>query len=304
MKIIRVLGGLGSQMMAYALGMAIKEKNKSEKVIVDFSAYHKKQRFDHNGAEIERVFGVHEDSVGFLANRFLYGKTFPQRLVRKIARTSGISKYIDAVDNRYNFDGRVFESGRWRFVEIHQCWTAYKYFQGIEDLIKRTFAFPERLSSVINNQLSALISNSNSISLHVRRGDYVNNKTLGDVVSLDFYKYALEIISDKVNDPYFFIFSDDPLFVKQKIIPLMPCARFRIVDHNKGIDSWIDMALMSKCSHHIIPNSSFSWWGAFLGSHNNQVVVAPKYWANVNSNVELSDMNFPHWNLVDNRHVR
>lgn len=304
MKIIRVVGGLGSQMMAYALGMAIKKKNKSEKVIVDFSAYHKKQRFDHNGAEIERVFGVHEDSVGFLANRVLYGKKLPLRLVRKFVRASRISKHIDAADNKYNFDCRVFDSNRWRFVEIHQCWTSYKYFQGIENLIKSTFIFPETFISAINNKLCELITCSNSVSLHVRRGDYVNNKIHGDVLELAYYKHALEIILNKVNDPRFFIFSDDPLYVKEKIMPLMPCARVHIIDHNKKLNSWIDMALMSKCLHHVIPNSSFSWWGAFLGSHNNQVVVAPKYWANVNSNVELSDMNFPHWNLVDNRHVR
>lgn len=300
MKVIRVVGGLGSQMMAYALGIAIREKNKRETIIVDFSAYHSGQRFDHNGSELKRVFGLNEDSVGFLLSNLLYSNDLTLRIIRSIVRRSKIVKCINAIDKKYNFDNRVFDSGRWRLVEIHQCWTSYKYFQGVEDLVRQAFVFPETFICEKNNEIGQLISNSNSISIHVRRGDYVGNKTLGGLITLNYYKKAIEIILNNVRDPHFFVFSDDPLYVKENIIPLLAGKQFQIIDSNKGVDSWIDMALMSKCSHHIIPNSGFGWWGAYLGSHDKQVVVAPKYWANSISDVELRDMSLPHWTVLNN----
>jgi hypothetical protein len=119
----------------------------------------------------------------------------------------------------------------------------------------------------------------------VRRGDYINNvknnATYGEC-SLDYYRAAIAYISERVVRPYFFIFSDDISWVQDNLKLDVPC---QYVEHNYGVDSYNDMHLMSLCRHHIIANSSFSWWGAWLNSRPEKIVVGPRKWFVNDNNV-------------------
>ena len=122
------------------------------------------------------------------------------------------------------------------------------------------------------------IESCNSISLHVRRGDFINenstNKTHG-VCSIEYYKKAIDFIAKKISNPVFFIFSDDTKWVYENMKLQF---KYFVVDINDHKFAYEDLRLMSKCNHHILANSSLSWWGAWLNESENKVVVAPKIW--------------------------
>jgi hypothetical protein len=144
-----------------------------------------------------------------------------------------------------------------------------------------------------NAELAVQIGQVNAVSLHVRRGDYAKNpKTTAThgLCSLDYYQAAIQYISDQVEQPYFFIFSDDIAWVKKQLKMNFPC---RYVDHNHGVESYNDMHLMSICRHCIIANSSFSWWGAWLNPYKDKIVVAPQRWFANDNNVK--DLFPPEW---------
>jgi hypothetical protein len=122
--------------------------------------------------------------------------------------------------------------------------------------------------------------------MHVRRGDYASNPKTGathGLCSLDYYEEAIRYISERVEQPIFFIFSDDINWVKCNLKVDFPC---QYVDHNKSMESFNDMRLMSLCQHHIIANSSFSWWGAWLNPGQKKIVIAPRRWFLNSNNVE------------------
>ena len=131
-----------------------------------------------------------------------------------------------------------------------------------------------------NKQIMDLILNSNSVSVHIRRGDYLkaeNIKMYGNIATDDYYKKAIATISSKVKDPYFFIFSNDIEWCKSNLY----IDKVVYVQDNTGAKSYIDMFLMSKCKANILANSSFSYWGAMLNENINKIVVYPHIWNNV-----------------------
>ncbi len=125
-----------------------------------------------------------------------------------------------------------------------------------------------------------------AVSIHVRRGDYVSEKhwkSLGCICQRSYYLMALSEIERKVNQPHYYVFSEDLDWVREHL----PLTSATFVDWNKGEDSWQDMMLMSCCHHHIICNSTFSWWGAWLNPLSDKIVVAPKRWAEGRSSSDI-----------------
>ena len=160
---------------------------------------------------------------------------------------------------------------------ISGYWQSERYFVDVNAKIREDFLFKGPMSHN-NNELAESIGQVNAISLHVRRGDYATNALTTSVhglCSLAYYRMAIEYISKRVDDPYFFIFSDDIGWVKSNLNISFP---HQFVDHNHGKESFNDMRLMSMCQHHIIANSSFSWWGAWLNPNLDKIVVAPRKW--------------------------
>ena len=154
-----------------------------------------------------------------------------------------------------------------------------KYFEGIENDIKKDFRFKNQLDNK-NLEILNEIENSNSISIHIRRGDYMspeNYNMYGCIATPTYYKKAIKVIEEKVENPTFFVFSNDMDWVKKNI---QINSRVFYIDINSGNGSYKDMQLMSNCKHNIIANSSFSWWGAWLNENKNKIVIAPKKWIN------------------------
>lgn len=263
MRII-VTGGLGNQMFQYALYLALKEKGRDVKLDTSFYS----NVVMHNGYELEKCFGVNEPVVKQSKLHLFF-----LRLLLKIRPK------ILLQGDLLHFNERVFTS---RSIYKSGYWQSEKYFKSIENQIRETFIFQNIDDD--NKTLAKEISSHNSISLHLRRGDYLGSSMYSGICTEEYYMNAVEQIMLKIaskQDVKFYVFSDDKDFAKQFIRKLnLPV---KLIDYNQGADSYKDMYLMSKCKHNIIANSSFSWWGAWLNSYPDKVVVAPNRWFNTDN---------------------
>lgn len=139
----------------------------------------------------------------------------------------------------------------------------------------KDFEFP-KLTDVKNTEILKKIESCNSVSIHIRRGDYLNHPLFGEICNKEYYRKAIKIIENKVKKPVFFIFSNDIEWVKENI--KIDNESYYIDWNLEEKDSYKDMQLMSRCKHNIIANSSFSWWGALLNTNKEKIVILPKQW--------------------------
>lgn len=157
-------------------------------------------------------------------------------------------------------------------------WQSEKYFAEIRDALLLEFT-PLAQPSPKDKLLLDAMETGEAVCLHVRRGDYVSSSSasaMHGVCSLDYYEKAIKHVTERVKSPNFFIFSDDPEWTRTNLGTGGHPAHY--VNHNAAADAFQDLRLMSHCKHHIIANSSFSWWGAWLCTHPDQIVVAPRQW--------------------------
>jgi len=297
MKVVSVVGGLGSQMMAYGLYLSLKKAYPNEPIILDFSSYLKYGRSDHNGAELNQIFGIYEDSAPSWLAYVLHSRSILSRLLRYALPRIRIFRLHRAEHARYNYDQSVFLQNR-GLVVFDQCWTSWKYFEKIDSHLRETLKFPN-FSDPRNLQIAQRMRQTESVAIHVRRGDYLSSHALGGLIGLSYYIDGIEYIKQKLHRPAFFLFSDDPIWCRENLLPHLD-GHSQIVDWNKSKESYVDMQLMTCCKHHIIPNSSFSWWGAYLGKHEDQLVITPRVWVRPESGLEMKDMNLPQWHEIDN----
>lgn len=182
-----------------------------------------------------------------------------------------------------------------RDVYVDGYWQSEQYFIKSEAEIRADFQFRTMPSSA-NKGLLSLIPNCNAISLHVRRGDYVKNKALHKIhgtCSDNYYINAVNFIADKVSEPVFFIFSDDINWARENLVLNYPA---KFIDINDGAHAYEDLRLMSNCKHHILANSSFSWWGAWLNNNPGKITLSPKIWfADTELNKQASSIRPANW---------
>ncbi|MGL5779073.1 alpha-1,2-fucosyltransferase [Cetobacterium sp.] len=287
MSTIQVVGGLGSQMFAYALYLSLKSKGKN--ISCDFSWYN--YNYQHNGAELNKLFGCIEER-NVLYGILLNSNKIYVRILKKILKETKLIKYYE--NKTYNYDENILLNNQ-SYLYDNSCWSSYKYFNHIEKEIKKIYKFPE-IKEEKNKKIENLIKNTNSVSIHIRRGDYLENDLLGNLAPISYYEKAINYIKQNVKNPKFFIFSNDINWCKENLD--LKSAEY--IDWNKGEKSYRDIQLMSFCKHNIIPNSSFSWWGAWLNDNRDKIVIAPERWVNKISDIELKDMNLEGWITLKN----
>lgn len=281
MIIAHLIGGLGNQMFQYAAGRHLAEKN-STLLKLDLSGFeeYKLHRYALHCFKIWEHIATMEEIATFKGK----GITRTAKLLSKIGtRWGGLSFatsdfYQDAIilkEKRFSFDPSVLEAKANIYLEGY--WQSEKYFAEIRDILLREFAFKyeqDAKSRGIANQ----IQKTESVSLHIRRGDYVHdpltNKIHG-LCSFDYYKKAVNYINQKIPNCHFYIFSDDHSWVRENFKLDYPVT---MVDHNNASRNYEDLRLMSLCRHNVIANSSFSWWGAWLNGNMDKIVIAPRKW--------------------------
>lgn len=273
--ISRLLGGLGNQMFQYACGRSFSLSRHSS-FSLDIDELENQYRL-HNGYELDRVFNIPVDIASNTELRAVLGwqrQEYVRRLLSyRKARFFRGENFI--VDPDFGYSSDIDNAPASSYLAGY--WQSEKYFEKHSAEIKEDFTFKNKLSGC-NLELKQRIDESNSVCIHIRRGDYVSNKitfSVHGVCSLDYYYSAIKYVSDRMTSPTFFVFSDDMVWVKGNLKFESPVI---YVDNNKNIDSHFDLQLMSLCKHNIIANSSFSWWGAWLNSNPDKIVIAPRSW--------------------------
>lgn len=269
-----VLGGLGNQMFQYAACRAL-SLSLTEPLRLDVSSFTGYGL--HQGFELTKVFTCNpgiateeeiRDHLGWRAS-WLARRTLMRPSLAMLHGTRLV------VEPHFHYWPGIRAVSHNAYLTGY--WQSEKNFQTHAAVIRADFTFKSQLVSR-NAQLAEQISRVNAVSLHVRRGDYAKNPqttSTHGLCSLDYYRAAIRHVAERVDRPNFFVFSDDIHWARENLAIGHPCV---YVDHNQGAESYNDMRLMSLCRHHIIANSTFSWWGAWLNARSDKIVVAPKKW--------------------------
>lgn len=295
MIIIKISGGLGNQLFQYAFArsVALRLETDFKLDINPYNTYYKKVRkYSLSHFNVKQEFAKDSDFFGFVwlvkQNR-IFGTFYKYlRLKSKL-----MSFYYP--ERTFHFDPRVFSKNGTYFDGF---WQTEKYFKDIEDVIRKDLTLSDPLSEESSKNLGK-IKKENAISVHVRRYEmsadkmYSGTIDIQGVCSIDYYKKAMEYMSRRENNPHFFIFSDNYDWAIQNF-KLLPYAITCI----KGNDEkdYEDLILMASCRHNIIANSTFSWWGAWLNTNKNKIVIAPSKWFNnVKTSVDIKDIIPESW---------
>lgn len=282
MIIVGMKGGLGNQMFEYALAYKIRKMGKE----VYLDNYLFEHGIEKRPFELDLFPNIEYKISTEVLNEKLRGKY--ESLIQKSLRMLNIRpKYYREV-----FHGYKKKVLTWDNKYIDGYWQTEKYIQDIREDILNVFSFPE-LQGEKNIDIAKRIVEGNSVSIHVRRGDYMNNiARYGNLGEGQYYDDAIRYIESTVENPMFYVFSDDVEWAEKRFNK----SNYTVVDNkNTGKFSYVDMQLMSCCKHNIIANSSFSWWAAWLNRNENKVVVAPSAWER---NKKVKDIYCKEWKVI------
>lgn len=291
-KLVKLNGGLGNQMFQYAFALALSKKLNAE-VVFDFRYFEEIKLLEDIP---NREYGLGNfNLVCNEASKEDLDQIIPNQKPKNkfLWRVLRIKKYkpegnVATPKTAYKFDNNLFKS------KDYYCYDGYfqneKYFADIREDILKSFSLKHQIGEK-NQAILDVIKSTNSVSLHVRRGDYVTlesaNKFHG-TCSLEYYQNAIKYIEKHVKNPHFFLFSDDMEWVIKNLKMDHPCT---IIDFNQDRD-YLDLNLMKNCKHNIVANSSFSWWGAWLNENPEKIIVAPKKWIQHKQKCEIIPKNW------------
>lgn len=274
MIISRIQGGLGNQMFQYSIGKILEQKfgNVLYLDIEYFNDQIKKRGFTPRKFELN----IFNNDINY-ANQEMINSFLNQSLINKTKRLFNLPNKKIHIEEKFKFDNTLFSN--FPPIYISGYFQSEKYFIDKKSYIKNIFSFP-KVAIEENSTLLNEIYNTNSVSVHFRRGDYVTDEITNQfhgTCQLEYYFRAFELMSRKLGSPKFYIFSDDIDWVKKSICHWDYNIFFvqNISDKN-----WNDMFVMSQCKHNIIANSSYSWWSAWLNDNKDKIVIAPKIWFN------------------------
>lgn len=301
MFIVEIIGGLGNQMFCYAFAKAIElHYGKGSVALYTGRFQHTK---DNMGFELDSVFGIDDPVISDeneIKSLIDDSWSLPARLRRKLFG----QKKTYYKEQIYTYDSRVFNLDiDVKRIYLQGLWQDENYFKDIRSEIIKKFTFTRELSKE-NASLMSEIKQSISVSLHVRRGDYISNEfyrnILGNVCTYQYYLDSLKYLEKRLgSDLSYYIFSDDIAWVKANF-DFLENRKTVFVKNNKGINSYIDMQLMSCCKHNIIANSTFSWWGAWLNDNDYKIVIAPNMWYNDYERCKNNDIVPMDWVKIQN----
>jgi Glycosyl transferase family 11 len=274
--IVRQISGLGNQLFQYAAGRYYAKRHGADlRLLID------RPKRSHSYG-FPRPFLLSHFSITTpmqpytLKDRLLIGKRKPWPQISSPLRHSlGVLEFDEPLEQRYRFLEHLPLDQSVQTVYLFGYWQAHQLVNAVADELRTSLQFKDQAAGNNQEMLQQINECEHPVSLHIRRGDYTLAAEGNIALPLDYYSRAIAHFQERLTNPVFFVFSDDMAFAQNN----MPAGiRAVFVDHNDDFSSHEDLRLMSACHHHIIANSSFSWWGAWLNPRADKMVVAPKFW--------------------------
>jgi hypothetical protein len=292
--VVRQMGGLGNQLFQYAAGMYYGKRYGCRLTIAADPDRHAHSQ----GSPRPFLLGEFRLSVrarpAHLAEEFLVSRNPRVKRASAVARALfGTLLVVEPEEHRF-FPDLPFER-RPRVVFLRAYWQAAAYAAAVEAELRRDLTLKNAPAGKNLEVLRRIERSACPVSVHIRRGDYVygpHNLTL----SLTYYREAMRRIKEQFPHAELFVFSDDCGFAREHLAPNLPAV---YVDHNNLFTGHEDLRLMAACRHHIIANSSFSWWGAWLNPNREKLVIAPKHWRG-NTPSYYPELFPDGWQIIDN----
>lgn len=256
MIVVKLIGGLGNQMFQYAAAKALAlEKKQHLQININAFQSYKIQHYSLNHFNI--TASVYKKSNKFITKfkQYFYKTTY-------------------YTENEFQFNP-LFFSLNGDDIILDGFFQSEKYFLKYRTELLHEFQIVSNLKSVTKSNIQQM-AQENSVSIHIRRGDYLQHE-IHNTDKTAYYAQAIEHIKLTINNPVFYMFSDDMNWVKENF-PIDGNVQY--IDFNDDATNYEDMKLMSSCKHNIIANSSFSWWSAWLNTNPDKIVIAPKKWFN------------------------
>lgn len=282
-NIVKISGGLGNQLFQYAFGKYLEVKNNLP------SQYYFQTEIEHNNftkrAKDLMFFFPNINIINdekYLSEFIFFNKYgLLQRVERKLNQIFPFlnRKFIVQKDahSKVKTYMKGFYDGYWQHLE---------YVNTVKKHLLENIKFDDEMLKK-NEVILSQINTGESVSIHIRRDDYINipvNAKIYEVCDLEYYNKAIKLIKEKVNISKFFVFSQDKEWVRQNFVG----EEFVFVDGDSAIE---DFLLMSACKHNIIANSTFSWWSSYLNKNENKIIISPKKWyKNKNLNKKIKNL--------------
>lgn len=272
MVVVYIAAGLANKMFQYAFSRGLKKSGLD--VYLDQTSFQPEWSFED--VSLKEVFpniNIKNAPKGLF--HFAYKKDWLSRIYRRISILFPDNRYV--MERPFTYDKAIHEKAT-RNCIFCGLWQTDLYFNSCEDEVRSNFAFSP-FKDQRNIQLAEKMGKENSVAIHVRKGlDYTVREIWDGTCSVDYYLQAINFIKENVSNPVFYLFTDNPVWVKENIKDL----DYKLVDWNpvSGKQSFRDMQLMACAKHNIIANSTYSWWGAWLNSNPQKIVIAPKTWFN------------------------
>jgi len=258
---LRLQGGLGNQMFAYATAKSLAERNHTS-LVLDINAF----KYDSL-----RHFELDKYNIDAIVTDKFY---FFKKTIRKLSLERFFSNYY--VEKSLLYDDNLYKNVS-DSLYLEGYFQSEKYFKNRREKLLEEFCIKGELSSYTQEVALKIKASPMSVSLHIRRGDYVANEQTQAIhgsTPLSYYKKSMLYLEERFGDVEYFIFSDDIEWVQENL----KIQNAIYVKNDRERIPHEDIYLMSLCHHNIIANSSFSWWGAWLNNYDKKIVIAPKRW--------------------------
>lgn len=280
MIVVRIYEGLGNQMFEYAYAYALSKsaERKNIKVYLDMrdkdvTVYDKKR--------IGRPLGIQQFSISLpIANNkilkhwnFMVKETFIYKAINYM-QNHKLWKYQVVREEEFNYSKNNLKIRDYSYLV--GWFQHYQYFEKYRDDLLKEFTLKRKW--LIPVQLQQIMNEHQVVSVHIRKGDYVTNSHARKVMCVcknDYYIRGINYLKSRLSNLYLFIFTNDEGWVKENLEFDIPYA---VISNHYNLSDIQEMMLMSLCNHNIIANSTFSWWGAWMNTHKDKIVIAPKKW--------------------------
>ena len=285
-------------MFQYAAGKALAERH-GVRLVLDLSGCRNYPERPFLLGRLSVPEAIPEQALDGSANYFVRG-LWRQRIDRQLDRL-GLPRaslvFGQYCEPHFHYDPKFELLGP--NTALFGYFQSERYFNSIDDRLRGYFSLRNPLGAAAVETCSDIEVSPLSVSLHIRRGDYLNQGVAEShgILGEAYYRKATESIDVALGGKSrFFVFSDD-IAAAQKLLSFLPSSRLYFVCGDQE-RSWEDMALMARCRHHIIANSSFSWWGAWLNRSPHKIIVAPRAWFAATNKRKTYDLYPPGWVLM------